>query len=141
MTPTSRTRAALGALALGLALAGCGSSDGDAPLTTPATTPAATAAAPATTTATPATTVIEVTVAKKVVTPAPRTITVTKGQQIALTVTSDQPDEVHVHGIDVEKELEAGQPGTLTFTASQTGSFEVETHKSGLLLFKLDVTG
>ncbi|RKS75511.1 hypothetical protein CLV35_1981 [Motilibacter peucedani] len=76
------------------------------------------------------------------VTPPTSTVTVPKGRTIRLTVTSDHVDEVHVHGIDEEMELPTpGTPGTLVFTASLTGSFEVETHKTDLLLFKLDVTG
>ncbi len=71
--------------------------------------------------------------------PKPDTVAVKVGQRINLTVTTDKDDEVHVHGIDKELEVKAGVPGTLSFSATPTGSYEVETHKSGKLLFKLQV--
>ncbi len=56
-----------------------------------------------------------------------------------LQVTSDVDDEVHVHGFDVEKPLDAGQTTTIELTADQQGVFEVETHESELLLVQLEV--
>jgi hypothetical protein len=44
-----------------------------------------------------------------------------------------------VHGYDVELPLAAGTPGSITLRADRTGLFEVETHKSKLVLFQLVV--
>ncbi|MEV4140483.1 hypothetical protein AB0J72_51005 [Dactylosporangium sp. NPDC049742] len=66
-------------------------------------------------------------------------VEVGKGSTIRLTVTSDVPDELHVHGYDRKAVLEAGRPATLEFRADTTGMFEVETHSGHLLLVQLVV--
>jgi hypothetical protein len=71
--------------------------------------------------------------------PPTQRVEVQQGQQVQLTITSDVDDEVHVHGFDVEGELQAGQPTTLEFVADQTGLFEVETHETELLLLQLEI--
>jgi len=58
---------------------------------------------------------------------------------VALTVTSDVADAVHVHGYDLQAALPAGKPAHLEFTADQVGLFEVETHETGLQLVQLVV--
>ncbi|NHC43716.1 cupredoxin domain-containing protein [Motilibacter aurantiacus] len=80
---------------------------------------------------------VKVTIAGGKVTPPPSHVDVKKGTVVRIIVTSDVDDELHVHGYDVEGELPAGSPGSIEFTADETGSFEVETHESGLLLFQL----
>ncbi|MER5809294.1 hypothetical protein ABT143_14050 [Streptomyces sp. NPDC002033] len=62
---------------------------------------------------------------------------VKRGERIALRVTSDRADTLHVHGYDKELALPAGQEATLVLTADRTGLFEVETHASGLVLTQL----
>jgi hypothetical protein len=71
------------------------------------------------------------------VSPKPHQVKVPKGALVKISVASDEPDEVHVHGYDIEKEVAPGKPATIQFTADQTGLFEVETHESGKLLFQL----
>ena len=66
-------------------------------------------------------------------------VEVTKGDTIRITVTSDQVDELHVHGYDKSLELAPGTPGSLLLLADKTGLFEVETHKTHLVLFQLVV--
>jgi Flp pilus assembly protein TadG len=61
------------------------------------------------------------------------------GQKVRLTVTSDQDDELHIHGVDIEKPLHAGRPLTVEFAENQSGVFEVETHESNLQLVQLEV--
>lgn len=82
---------------------------------------------------------ISVAVADGKVDPAPRRVEVPKDSQVRLIVTSDVDDELHVHGYEVEEELEAGRPTTVELTADQTGIFEVETHESELELLQLVV--
>ncbi|MFF4497845.1 hypothetical protein [Streptomyces sp. NPDC001546] len=60
-----------------------------------------------------------------------------RGERIALHVTSDRADTLHVHGYDKELALPAGQEATLVLTADRTGLFEVETHASALVLTQL----
>ncbi|MET7421223.1 cupredoxin domain-containing protein [Dactylosporangium sp. NPDC005555] len=66
-------------------------------------------------------------------------VEVGKGSTIRLTVTSDAPDELHVHGYDRRAVLEPGRPATLEFRADTTGMFEIETHGGHLLLVQLVV--
>jgi hypothetical protein len=71
--------------------------------------------------------------------PKPRRVDVLKDSQVRLTVTSDVDDELHVHGYEIEEELEAGRATTVEFVADQDGVFEVETHETGLQLMQLEV--
>ncbi len=59
---------------------------------------------------------------------------------VEIIVTADVSDEIHVHGYDVFADVAPGEPGSVTFTASIPGIFEVEFEGSGLLLFDLIVS-
>ncbi|WP_405432076.1 hypothetical protein [Micromonospora sp. NBC_00617] len=132
-----------------LLTAGCGQDDDPsvAAPSTPATSAAApTSSAPASAgSPTPAASTpavdreITVTVAKRRVSPPTGRVTVTKGQLVRITVTSDVADELHVHGYDLGARLPAGTPGSVEFRAEKTGLFEVETHETELVLFQLVV--
>ncbi|MFF5180121.1 hypothetical protein ACFY2Q_19030 [Micromonospora sp. NPDC000316] len=82
---------------------------------------------------------ITVTIAKRRVTPPTGRVTVSKGELVRITVTSDTADELHVHGYDLGARLPAGAPGSVQFRADKTGLFEVETHETELVLFQLVV--
>ena len=58
----------------------------------------------------------------------PAEISVSKGTQVNLRITSDRPLEFHLHGYDLEKEVEANQPAGLSFDATMTGRFAIEDH-------------
>jgi hypothetical protein len=73
------------------------------------------------------------------VTPATHREPVARGDTVKLVDTTDTADEVHVHGVDVEKETTPGTPVTITLVAKDAGIYEVETHKSGLQLLQLEV--
>lgn len=62
------------------------------------------------------------------------------GSTVTVRVTNDKADEIHVHGYDLKKELEAGKPGEITFKADIPGQFEVELEKSGHKLVNLAVS-
>ncbi len=62
------------------------------------------------------------------------------GEQVTLAITSDTPDEVHVHGYDLTADLVPGTPAELTFEASIPGVFEVELHDAGTALLALQVS-
>lgn len=82
---------------------------------------------------------IRVAVTDGKVTPATHREPVAKGDTVKLVVTTDTADEVHVHGVDIEKETSPGKPVTITFVAKDPGIYEVETHESGLQLLQLEV--
>lgn len=63
------------------------------------------------------------------------------GDTVALTVTSDVADTVHVHGYDLEEPVAPEEPATVAFTVDIPGVFEVELHDSGLKLADLQVGG
>jgi plastocyanin len=73
------------------------------------------------------------------VTPPTHRQQIAKGDTVKLVVTTDKADEVHVHGVNIEKETEANKPITITFVAKDAGIYEVETHKSNLQLLQLEV--
>lgn len=61
------------------------------------------------------------------------------GEQVRFRVSSDQADEVHVHGYDVGEEIPAGGTVTLAFPADIEGIFEVELHGSEKQIAELRV--
>jgi hypothetical protein len=82
---------------------------------------------------------IEVWIARGKISGATGRVQVARGTPVTLVVTSDVPDEVHLHGYDIEKELAPGKPATLQFTATLTGVFEVELHKANVVLLRLQI--
>jgi FtsP/CotA-like multicopper oxidase with cupredoxin domain len=60
----------------------------------------------------------------------PADIKVTKGDQVTIIVRADAPDDVHLHGYDIEKPVGPGKPATFKFTADIEGIFEIESHKA-----------
>lgn len=62
------------------------------------------------------------------------------GSTVALVVTSDVEEEIHLHGYDVELAVVPGVPAVLEFTADIPGVFEVELHGSGLGLWDLEIS-
>jgi hypothetical protein len=61
------------------------------------------------------------------------------GEEIRFRVSSNQADEVHVHGYDVEEEIPAGGTAMLAFPADIEGIFEVELHGSETQIAELRV--
>jgi hypothetical protein len=53
-------------------------------------------------------------------------ITVTKGQPVRFSVTSDVADEVHVHGYDLHKDVPKGGTVSFDFPAKLEGVYEAE---------------
>jgi len=69
-----------------------------------------------------------------------KTITYKKGDTIDLTVKSDTADEVHFHGYDVHKDVDAGGIVNFTMPATIDGEFivELEEHKQTLANVKVE---
>jgi hypothetical protein len=57
-----------------------------------------------------------------------RSIEVTKGEQVKLLFSSDEAGEIHVHGYELEVELDVRKPVPLSFKADIDGKFEIELH-------------
>ena len=138
----SRALAAAALLSLGLVV-GCGSS-GSGPTASP-TPPVSTTApptqAPSTTpTPTPAYDVV-ITVTYKSGRASGDTglQKVKKGQRVAIVVTSDVADEIHLHTYDIKKDVLAGGTATLAFTATIPGRFECELESHGVRLTRIEV--
>jgi hypothetical protein len=58
----------------------------------------------------------------------PQDIKVTKGEHVRIVVSADAHDDIHLHGYDIEKPVEAGQPAQFNFVANIEGIFEMESH-------------
>jgi FtsP/CotA-like multicopper oxidase with cupredoxin domain len=58
----------------------------------------------------------------------PPDITVTSGDVVRIVVASDAPDDIHLHGYDVEKQAAPGRPARFRVRADIEGSFEMESH-------------
>ena len=148
--PARRLRAALAAAAL-LALAACGSDPEPeaplAPVESVSPTPAAAGSAPGEPAASESAAAhadhdmveVDITVANGEVQAPNDRVEVPLGSMVVITVTSDAPDEGHVHGYDLEFAVGPDEPGTVEFPADIPGVFEVELHDSGKVLFQLRV--
>jgi len=129
-----------------VALAGCGGGSKSSAPTTSTVAPATTTV-PSTTTTT--------TTTKTTTTAGPVTIrvlikggkpvggiqraTVKKGQKVAIVVHSDVADEVHVHGYDLHKDVDAGGTVRIVFPATIAGVFEAELEDRKLQIIEFTV--
>ena len=68
-----------------------------------------------------------------------QTIEVAQGTNVEITVTTDSPDSVHVHGYDLTVAVDLNQPAVVEFAARIPGVFEIELEGSGLLIAELIV--
>lgn len=57
-----------------------------------------------------------------------QTFTAKKDSTVRIVVSSNAPDQVHLHGYDIEKEATPAEPAVLRFKANIEGSFELESH-------------
>ena len=80
---------------------------------------------------------IVITIRGRTASPPTGRVEIARGSTVRITVTSDAPDELHVHGYDRTAPLSPGVPATVQFTADTPGLFEVETHTGGLVLCQL----
>ena len=66
-------------------------------------------------------------------------ITVEKGDTVRLEVRSDTAAEVHVHGYELIKDVEPGEPVGFRFKANIEGVFEVELEETHTQIVQLTV--
>lgn len=67
------------------------------------------------------------------------TLQVNEGDQVTINVTSDEADELHVHGYDKSVDLEASKSAQLMFSANLTGRFPYELENSKTEIGALEV--
>ena len=60
-----------------------------------------------------------------------RRVRVTQGDVVRLLWSVDRPVTVHLHGYDIERKVEPGTVGDMTFAARATGRFPVHAHATG----------
>ncbi|HLM31947.1 MAG TPA: hypothetical protein VK326_09840 [Solirubrobacterales bacterium] len=68
-----------------------------------------------------------------------QTLTFTEGDDIRFVVESDVSDEVHFHGYDVGKDVEAGGQVEFDVPASISGEFEVELERRVVPIAEISV--
>lgn len=66
-------------------------------------------------------------------------LTYNKGEQVKFKVDSDVSDEIHVHGYDIMKDVEAGGSVSFDFPATIEGIFEAELEDRGEQILELTV--
>jgi heme/copper-type cytochrome/quinol oxidase subunit 2 len=59
------------------------------------------------------------------------TIEAESGETIEFVVSSDAPDELHVHGFEITEQVAPGEPARFRFPADIEGVYEVEAHEAG----------
>ena len=69
----------------------------------------------------------------------PKQVKVNQGDTLRLLVTSDEADELHVHGYDLHLPLKPGKTQILSFVAAHTGRFPIELHRADVELVVLEV--
>jgi hypothetical protein len=57
-----------------------------------------------------------------------KTIEVARGDTVRIVVTADAPDEIHLHGYDITRNVAPGEPARFRFRANAEGAFEIESH-------------
>lgn len=68
-----------------------------------------------------------------------REIGVRRGDTVRITVTSDAPQHVHLHGYDVVRDAAPGAPARFSFEADLEGIFEIELEGPGVQIAELRV--
>ena len=78
-----------------------------------------------------------------------RTLRVKQGEHVELSVRSDRPVALHLHGYDIERTAEPDKPAVFSFTAKATGRFSIQSiepaakggkgHSHGAALLYLEV--
>ena len=69
----------------------------------------------------------------------PKALTYSQGETVRFRVRSASPEEVHIHGYDIKKELAPNRTVTVSFKATITGIFEIELEHSATQLASLKV--
>ena len=68
-----------------------------------------------------------------------QTIEVEQGETARFRVSTETPQEVHLHGYDLEEASTAERPAEFSFEADEPGIFEIEIHGTGTQIGELKV--
>jgi FtsP/CotA-like multicopper oxidase with cupredoxin domain len=60
-----------------------------------------------------------------------RKIKAEHGDTVRISVRSDAPDEIHLHGYDIERAVRPAKPARFAFKADIEGEFDLEAHHLG----------
>lgn len=60
----------------------------------------------------------------------PEEVSVREGDRVTMSITSDRPVEIHVHGYNLEQEVGPGETTEFSFEAELTGRFPMEDHET-----------
>jgi hypothetical protein len=82
---------------------------------------------------------VAISVSGRTVTPPPAQVDLPVGQSLTLVVTTDHDDELHAHGFEIETQVRANMPTTITLTGKEPGVFEVELHEPALTILTVAV--
>ena len=66
-------------------------------------------------------------------------ISARKGETVRLVVSSDSPQEIHLHGYDITRDAAPGKPARFEFKADIEGVFEVKLEGPHTQVAKLEV--
>ncbi len=69
----------------------------------------------------------------------PEVLKVTEGDEVIINITSDETEELHLHGYDKSVDLEASKAAQLQFMTNLTGRFPYELEKSKTEIGALEV--
>ncbi len=69
-----------------------------------------------------------------------RRMEIERGEGVVVVVRSDVADHVHVHGLDILRDVAPGAPARLRFRPPNPGVVEIELEDRHLLLAELEVT-
>jgi hypothetical protein len=58
----------------------------------------------------------------------PAEIRAKNGDAVVIVVSADAPDDIHLHGYDIEMKVAPGQAARFQFKANLEGEFELESH-------------
>lgn len=67
------------------------------------------------------------------------TFRVKQGDTVTFKISSNTTGEVHLHGYDLEAEMDPGKPVALSFTANATGRFPIEVEDTKVEIGFLEV--
>ena len=73
---------------------------------------------------------LEITVSVEGEAMSPETIKVKQGDMVTLEIQVEEAGEFHLHGYDIEKDIEPGQVTDFFFVADATGRFKITFHHS-----------
>lgn len=116
-------------LAVVITLSACGRSvQGGSPSPSPQVSP------------TPTAKIVTVTIAAGNVGVSESRLDVSLNETVRIEITSDRPDEIHVHGYEIKAAVKSGETTVVEFVADLPGIFEVEIHTGHQKLFDLRVS-